>query len=200
MTPNIGQGGNAAIETAAALANSLKRLLSNHGSSNVSFEDIKTNLQAYQRKREARIKAILTTANKQTRIDSFRGPVEKFIALSIAPRLGKDFIVNLQSESQIGAERLEYLRVPQRSLNIGMPYNQSQGVGQHESLKRRAMTALPILAFGYFCQGFMDAATYHHEVLQTMQKTSFIVNLAPIYLIWLTESKRHANFLTLARL
>jgi hypothetical protein len=196
MTPNIGQGGNAAIESAAALSNSLKRLLSNNGSSQPSIEDIQAAMEAYHAKRADRIKAILTTANKQTRIDSFRGPIEKLIVLKVMPYLGHDFVVNLQSQNMIGAERLEYLPVPERSLNRGMPYNQSQGVARHESVLRRALIALPLLACGRTYQ-FLSS---QNGLIDITNSTSFLLTLAPIYLIWFIESHRRANELTTIRL
>lgn len=202
MTPNIGMGGNAAIESAAALSNSLKRMLSNHGSGRPSLEDIQVSFKAYQHKREARIKAILTVANKQTRIDAFKGPIERFIVLKVIPHLGNDFIPNLQAQSLVGAERLEYLPGPERSLNKGMPFNQAQGVGSPENAKLRALVALPLLAFGYAIHRLMgESPTLRRsEKLETTQIVAFLFNLAPIYLIAFIESHRRANELTFVRL
>lgn len=147
-------------------------------------------------KRADRTKAILTTANKQTRIDSFRGPIEKFVVLKIVPHFPHDFVVNIQSQNMIGAERLEYLPVPKRSLNNGMPYNQSQGVGQHESVLRRALIALPLLA----CSRFYQPLASRNGFPDGTSTTEFLLTLAPIYLIWLIESHRRANELTTIRL
>src|SRR5450755_4543274 len=104
MTPNIGQGGNNAIESAAALANSVKRMRSNtSGSAPPSHAHIISSLQSYQKTRELRTKAILEIANMMTRVEGLKGFPERMLALYIGPNAG-DFFTNLGTENTVGAE------------------------------------------------------------------------------------------------
>ncbi len=45
----------------------------------------------------------------------------------------------------IGAVKLDYLPVPERSLHGTMPFNPSQGLGQTESKLWRAVRGLPLV-------------------------------------------------------
>jgi hypothetical protein len=67
-TPNLGAMGNTAMESAAALANILKRLESQSSVwSNLSLVTIRTGLDDYQRHRELRAHRIVKMANDVTR-------------------------------------------------------------------------------------------------------------------------------------
>src|SRR5436305_900325 len=72
MTPNLGAGGNAAIETAAALANELKKMVDSAEKGKPSFDTIKTHLGNYQKVREQRITAICEAANGLTRVHALK--------------------------------------------------------------------------------------------------------------------------------
>src|ERR1700730_2800836 len=104
MTPNLGQGGNSAIESAAALSNSLKRLLSNATYERPSFEDVTHSLRSFQKIREVRAKGAFEMSNKMTRVEAMKGLPERMLALYIAPCTG-DWLGNLASHSSVGAEK-----------------------------------------------------------------------------------------------
>ena len=53
MTPNTGSGGMAAIESAAALANSIRLLSSTNGSTRPTLEDIRNAMTSYQQRQKA---------------------------------------------------------------------------------------------------------------------------------------------------
>jgi hypothetical protein len=150
MTPNIGQGGNNAIESAAVLANNIKRMLSNGGPTKPSFQHVKETLLNYQKTREVRTKAILEISNMMTRVEALRGIPETLMALYITPNAG-DYFTDLACNSTIGAEKVEFLPDPERSYLGTMPFNKNRGVGQEESRLLRALVALPILAISYCC-------------------------------------------------
>ena len=252
MTPNIGQGGNAAIESAAALSNSLKRLLSNATYEQPSFEEVTHSLRSFQKIREVRAKGTFEISNKMTRVEALKGLPERMLALYISPYTG-DWFGNLASHGCVGAEKLEYLPDTERSFKATMPFNRNYGVGHEESHLYRAMVALPILGMGYLCHiamgsvisqdgvlsqltsalangnlDFGSAKTYtllptyyggltwldniwripiiafspsvlNIDPIQRLQMISFLVDLAPLYLIWVLESHRRANVMTFAR-
>jgi len=140
MTPNIGQGGNNAIESAAVLANNIKRMLSNGGPTKPSFQHVKETLLNYQKTREVRTKAILEISNMMTRVEALRGIPETLMALYITPNAG-DYFTDLACNSTIGAEKVEFLPDPERSYLGTMPFNKNRGVGQEESRLLRALVA-----------------------------------------------------------
>ncbi|KAH7082317.1 FAD binding domain protein [Paraphoma chrysanthemicola] len=145
MTPNMGAGGNAAIETVAALANELKKMKDSSEKEKPSFEDIKSHLGNYQKIREKRVTAILKAANGLTRIHALKTWKDRLFAFHVLPYAG-DMFTDLNCDMVVGAVKLDYLPVPDRSLHGTMPFNASQGLGQQESKLLRAIRALPFLA------------------------------------------------------
>lgn len=144
MTPNLGAGGNAAIESAAALANALSKL-PNHAP---SLEEIRNALNAFYKKRQLRANVTCDTANSLTRLESLSSLGNKLMAWYALPYLG-DIIVDLTTDTSIGAELLDALPPPPQSLTATMPWNPEAGVGKHESKLIRALWALPILLVLY---------------------------------------------------
>ena len=57
-----------------------------------------------------------------------------------------DFLENLTSDVVVGAIRIDYLPLPEASLQGNMPFNPEQGEGHKENLLLRALFALPFLA------------------------------------------------------
>lgn len=88
MTPNMGAGGNAAIETAAALANSLKKMRDTADKGKPSYETIKGHLGDYQKVRETRLTAVLTAANGLTRIHALKTLKDRIFAFWVLPFAG----------------------------------------------------------------------------------------------------------------
>jgi hypothetical protein len=141
MTPNIGQGGNNAIESAAVLANNIKRMLSNGGPTKPSFQHVKETLLNYQKTREVRTKAILEISNMMTRVEALRGIPETLMALYITPNAG-DYFTGLACNSTIGAEKVEFLPDPERSYLGTMP-----SIKIAASAKKKAVSSAPLLPF-----------------------------------------------------
>lgn len=88
MTPNMGAGGNAAIETAAALANELKRMIDTAEKEKPSYDDIKAHLGSYQKLRDTRLTAVLKAANSLTRLQALATLKDKVFAYWVVPKLG----------------------------------------------------------------------------------------------------------------
>ena len=144
MTPNMGAGGNAAIETAAALANEIHGMLEKNRARRSSFEDVRQALANYQKQRQLRASATVKLANFMTRIHALKGIAARTMALYVMPNAG-DLFVDLASDGWIGATLLNYLPPPPRSLTSNMPFNPKQGLGREESKLYRAIGALPLL-------------------------------------------------------
>ncbi|KAL2075500.1 hypothetical protein VTL71DRAFT_443 [Oculimacula yallundae] len=140
MTPNLGAGGNAAIESATALANSLATLPKHK----LSLPQIRHALQEFYVKRHERVNNIVDVANDVTRLEAMANFGKKIMALHVVPNLG-DFLVDQACDTMVGGEMLNALPPPAKSLRATMPWNPNSGIGKHENKWKRAAWALPIL-------------------------------------------------------
>lgn len=148
MTPNFGAGGNAAIESAAALANSLSH------ASGTSLSEIQRVLNEFYNKRHSRVNQICDVANQLTRIEALDTFIERIVAMYAIPVMG-DFLADITTDGIVGAEILDALPVPARAKKATMAWDQGQGIGYHEKKWKRALYALPLLAVLYGCQRTM---------------------------------------------
>lgn len=145
MTPNMGAGGMAAVESAAALANALHTLtVHNHGS-RPSLRDIRQALIGYQRSRKLWASKTVKASNDLTRIQALKGLREQIVAHYVIPNAG-DYLVDKNSDVWIGSTLIDYLPPPPRSLLGHMPFNPDQGLGRKESQIHRAIVSFPFLA------------------------------------------------------
>lgn len=150
MTPNMGAGGMAAIESAAALANAIHTLSThNHGGS-PNMREVRRALINYQQSRKFRASEIGKESNDLTRIQSLKGLRERILVRYVIPNAG-DYLVDTSSDGWIGATLLNYLPPPPRSLTGNMPFNPDQGLGRKESQIHRAFASLPFLAMSVSC-------------------------------------------------
>ncbi|KAF2664645.1 FAD/NAD(P)-binding domain-containing protein [Microthyrium microscopicum] len=157
MTPNIGAGGNAGIESAAALANAIKWVSENSNGQRPSKELVEKALQKYQTQREARAAAMVHSAGEVTRMQAGRSFYHKFAAKMVRLYPG-DFIADYLSAYFSGAEMLSYLPPPKASVGGHQPFNPSQGWSRHESKLKRAVLALPFLAMFFLANKVMTVA------------------------------------------
>lgn len=100
MTPNLGAGGNSAIESAAVLANCLAKL------SDPNQKEIQEVLQRFEVLRRPRANAICEAANMLTRLEAFATLPHKWAALYAIPMLG-DFLTDVTCAAMVGAEKLD---------------------------------------------------------------------------------------------
>lgn len=149
MTPNLGAGGNAAIESAAALANHIAKL-----PLNPSQATIRKTLDDFYIKRNSRVNLVCDVANKLTRIEALDTFGDKIMALYVVPKLG-DALWDLTCETIMGAESIESLPLPARSQESTMAWDPETGIGKKESGLVRALWALPLLGITYACQKTM---------------------------------------------
>ncbi|GAM91086.1 hypothetical protein ANO11243_091330 [Dothideomycetidae sp. 11243] len=154
VTPNAGAGGNAAIESAAAIANELKRLVD--GLVGIpSADELQKALQKYQDIRRDRSVAICKSANDLTRIHALKTPLDKLMAYHVVPRAG-DVLFDMISDMQVGAVMLDYLPPPKWSTQAYCPFNPKAGTGMRESIMKRLLLALPLLFMSIVAIKIMD--------------------------------------------
>ncbi len=211
MTPNHGQAGNNAIESAAALANQLKKI---HDDGLITSQTIKSALRKWQEKRWVRVNATVKEAAAVCRMQALDSRMAYYVMNYVVPN-ATESLLTLVTNTLIGAEILEYLPVPTQSFEGSCPFNPNQGIGKHESVLKRAAIAAPLLIFSYWMAkltspgGIGDSMnqllqpgqfTHIDERTQWLQSLRFLVEGSLIYAIWLIESNRRANVLTFAQL
>lgn len=204
MTANHGQAGNNAIESAASLANHLKKI---DDSGNITSDTITAAFHQWQAKRKSRIEATCKEAAKVCRMQSLANREAKIVVFGILP-YASDFIANQITSVLIGAEVLEYLPMPERALSGSCGFNPAYGVGQHESKLKRAVLAAPLLLVSY-CVATMTSSGATEDVTTRLfqqasgedwlRTLSLFVDTGLIYALWLIESNRRANSLTIMR-
>jgi flavin-dependent dehydrogenase len=96
MTPNIGAGGNAGIESAAAFANAVKSLVENTKGQRPSTKLIEEALQSYQKRRQMRAGMMVRSAGEVTRMQAGRSLYHRFAARIVRLYPG-DFIADYLS-------------------------------------------------------------------------------------------------------
>jgi 2-polyprenyl-6-methoxyphenol hydroxylase-like FAD-dependent oxidoreductase len=91
MTPNLGQGGNSAIEGVAILVNELHKLLQEHP--NPTSQQIDQAFRVYRDKHKKRVKGIFKEAKSLTRQHALDGFLNKLIALYATRLFSEKFII-----------------------------------------------------------------------------------------------------------
>ncbi|KAK5654520.1 hypothetical protein OQA88_7149 [Cercophora sp. LCS_1] len=189
MTPNIGNGGNMAIETAAALANTIHELATRVSPARPTETEIKGALTGFQTLRKAKTDIVTNMSNGITRFQALQKaslPVIRKL-LPCVPELA----VNLQSEIVVGAPAINFLPIPRRSVTGTMPFNPTQGLGKTESKLRRFV----IIVIPFIILLFLATASTNPASLSTTALLP-VANGAMILATWLIEGSRCSNYLT----
>ncbi|PQE10413.1 hypothetical protein CJF32_00000960 [Rutstroemia sp. NJR-2017a WRK4] len=203
MTPNLGQGANCAIESAAELANSLAKVLKPEARKPTA-KDIMKALSLYHENRHVRANLIVKAANKFTRVEALATTGDWLASMFIIPRLG-DILADRGAKVQVGATKLDCLPMPKRALEGTMAWSLNSGIGKEESKKKRAQIALPLLLMGLASywnrapiSNYFVPAT---SLVEMKSKTSTsMANILPLAGIWTIESYRRGNALTIANM
>lgn len=112
MTVNLGQGGNSAIESAAALANALNEANLCRRGDRVSQEEIEVALSNYQESRRPRLVTIARASYEITRSQALEG-LTPWLFLSRV-FFDNTFLAGLSTEQFLGTVLLNYIRKPIR--------------------------------------------------------------------------------------
>ncbi|KAL2143755.1 hypothetical protein VTI28DRAFT_10052 [Corynascus sepedonium] len=156
-TPNLGVGGNSAIESAAALANGIKRLADQWNSTGrrSTKQEIEEMLAEYQRSRTVRAEAVVDSSGILARSHNMQGWGRRLFVKFVLPHL-TEFVPELMGNAIIGATKLDYLPLPMASLSGTKPFNPTQGEGLRESKLKRSIYALPLLGLAFTAAWVMD--------------------------------------------
>jgi len=143
------------MESAAALANSLNILNQSCGRRHPSIDQIRSALTGYQRKRRPRSKEICDTANLTTRLEAISNYLFNMIVLYVVP-YGGDFPVDVFCQLVLGATKLDFLPLPEKSR--GVSFRPAQVTHQNIFLWR-VIRALPLLSLSLVAYCFLDTST-----------------------------------------
>lgn len=157
-TPNLGVGGNSAVESAAALANGIKRLADQSRDTGLrpSRQAVEKMLAEYQQGREGRAAAVVDSSGSLARAQNMHGLVSRLFVNYVLPRL-TEYVPEIMGHAMIGATKLDYLPLPMASLTGTKPFNPSQGEGFHESRLKRMAFALPLFLLALAAGWVMNA-------------------------------------------
>ncbi|PTD06396.1 FAD-dependent monooxygenase ausM [Fusarium culmorum] len=112
VTPNAGQGGNSAIESAAVLVNLLHKAKTSHGNlENLNTAEITNLFQKYHANRKIRVKEMSQTSAFLTRLHAQDNRMLKVVGRHVFPFLGDDFDLNAVSNYIIGGPTLDFIQV-----------------------------------------------------------------------------------------
>ncbi|PMD35736.1 FAD/NAD(P)-binding domain-containing protein [Hyaloscypha variabilis F] len=111
MTPNLGQGGNQAIESAAVLTNCLLELLNKTPDSKPKLDDLETTLQQYQILRQKRAKKFVDLSGMVTRNEAL-ATLRHTIRYLYTEPLSGEVLAAIQTEMYHTAPYLNFLPLP----------------------------------------------------------------------------------------
>lgn len=138
MTPNLGQGANSAIESAAALANTLHDMINTHNIQQPSDKEIDTYLELFTESRRERTTSIAKTSGVVTRMHARDGLINKLIGRYYVP-YAKDFPADMCSNVMLGATKLDFIPVSKRSEKGWMSVHPQVGAGRGPLLKQHVL-------------------------------------------------------------
>lgn len=155
MTPNMGQGGNSAVESAASLANHLIRLVQSSPNGKISLENIKTSLNEFQMARQPRAKDICTAANALTRLEACATLKDQLMAMHVLPYM-TEYLIDRLSETMAGAEKVEYKPLSPRAFNCSMPIHEL-AEKKKDALWRRVISTSPLIGCAVAANSLMGS-------------------------------------------
>ncbi|OQD88432.1 hypothetical protein PENANT_c004G10399 [Penicillium antarcticum] len=144
MTPNMGQGGNSAIESAAALANHLAILVQGSSSDCISLRSIKSCLNNWQTARQPRTKKVWTKANSLTRLEAGATVKDRIIAQYLLPFMSQ-LLIDKISQTLFGAERLDSVPLPLRASQCSMPLHSQPRRSYGQTGWGRTLWTVPLI-------------------------------------------------------
>ncbi|EAW11544.1 FAD-dependent oxidoreductase [Aspergillus clavatus NRRL 1] len=215
MTPNMGQGANCAIESAASLVNHLRSLLK--VSPVPSASDISNCLSVWERARQPRVKKIWAAANDLTRLESLATWRHSFFTFHALPRLN-DWLTDQYSTVFIGSEKLEGIALPKRALGCPIAFDRNYQRLQDERGWVRLLWALPLVMcillahhmMGTTVRGFLPhlssildrddtvrimvtcflPSITGSDAIARLQMLTFLTDIGAVYGIWLLDNYR----------
>ncbi|KAL0253203.1 hypothetical protein SLS55_010175 [Diplodia seriata] len=207
--PISGQGGNNAIETAAALTNALQTALESHPHG-LKESDISSAFEQTQRLRTSRSTQLVSEAHIQQRIEAMENPFFGWLACSVLPKLHLETHLRRWTDPAVPAVRFNGLSVPKRGRFVPyedeLPHRPLRG-GWVSMLAMSSLFAvlawmqiatLPTLRQVLVGCSKFDAASPAHILAGLCSSSGpsqvpHWSSLPPVYVIWTAEGYRNGN-------
>ncbi|CAI7570007.1 unnamed protein product [Penicillium glandicola] len=142
MTPNLGQGGNLAIEASATLANHLAKLLQR--SSPCLTDDIHRCMRAWQATRRERVDKVFHTAYNLTRLEAISSGKDRLM-VHLLPFM-KTKMLDSTSAIIVASPKLDCVLETTKALRCLVPYKTENHVSPvTESIWERALWGMPFV-------------------------------------------------------
>ncbi|RAL14482.1 FAD-dependent oxidoreductase [Aspergillus homomorphus CBS 101889] len=145
MTPNAGQGGNCALESAASLANCLKEMLDgDEAAGSTSASSLDDHLRRWQQARQTRAKKITEISNTVTRLEAGASFKDRILSRTLLPYIN-GYLLKGVAKLYATGEVIDFLPLPEKASSCTMPYtrNPEDDTG---SLIGRVLACAPLLA------------------------------------------------------
>lgn len=111
MTPNIGLGGNMAIESVVVLCNHLHAMLTGQQGVKPSLATLRAAFAAYQAERKPRVEQIMKFSREVTDSHAWATLSHKYYTKWVLPTKSDQFFPNIIAEIVRRAPKLEYVDV-----------------------------------------------------------------------------------------
>ncbi|OQD60429.1 hypothetical protein PENPOL_c023G00886 [Penicillium polonicum] len=142
MTPNLGQGGNSAIEDAATLANHLAKLVQR--SSPCRTDDIHRCTQTWQASRRERVDKICRAAYNLTRLEAIASAKDK-LKVHLVPYM-EGRMINRTSAILVASPKLDCVAETLKASQCSIPYGPKLPASvTAENIWERALWGMPFV-------------------------------------------------------
>jgi hypothetical protein len=156
------QGGNSAIETAAALANNITKML--QPKIHISDADIQGMFEQVQNLRKPRTKRMQQASNRRQRVEAMENAFLKFTALNIIPYIGKELVFRRFYTLISPAIKLDYLEVPRRP-RLAPFHDELPAKPQNSSKATVACIVLVMLSLAGFAWACLHQRPFENAML-----------------------------------
>jgi hypothetical protein len=215
MTPNAGQGGNTAIESAALLTNLLYYTRAEKHGAPFTTDDFTKIFAEYQMRQKPRAETMFEASTLLTRLQTHENGPLGFLATYGLPILGDSFQINIASGLVLGGVKLDFLDKPLKNGKIPWEGWSPWAVAVYDSVLVREVKHCGYLLVSCYTIRRLAAwaarnSTVAHtaEIIATklsldgssLQVANYAANAFPIVGISLIESLRAKNRTNLATL
>ncbi|KAJ5765405.1 hypothetical protein N7520_004964 [Penicillium odoratum] len=145
MTPNVGLGGNSAMESIVLLSNQLKRAIEIHPGGHPDAKIVEQMLSEYQSLTKERMRKIIDFSNLASRIQAWDTPFHKLLS-RVVPYLPDTTFAKQAAQLIKASRKLEFVKLPKRSVTGTMPWDDEVKLAMHE---RKAAKGESTISFIY---------------------------------------------------
>ncbi|KAE8162124.1 hypothetical protein BDV40DRAFT_288822 [Aspergillus tamarii] len=190
MTPNLGQGGCCAIESAATLANAIIEIVQSREKQ--QFPNIEARLDSWATASKPRMRLICTLSEMVIRMQSLDNVVYE-ITGPIFSRYYMDTFADLISDMGVGGECISFLPLPKHQSTGTMPFGKRHYIGSPIIPSGRLLWSIPLLIC--FCLSIIMSPA-ETPASSPWDVYSAIADLGIFQTIWALESVRICNAIT----